>query len=630
MATPDVGPFFAPGSLLPSNPAPGYTWWFDPATSTMRVWNGSAYVSASVDAATGSTQPVQLGQISSLAAPISGSSFYAPPSGSPNYAPASGSPVYVASSALSGSTGAISVGYSQGGSGSVLRTVTSKLQETVSVKDFGAKGDGVTNDSAAVAAAHAYAQSVGYSLHFPHGTYILTSAFTLYINETSWIGDNATLDFTGLTGTGYALTLDSTSSYANQAQQVRYALQGIKLHGGTSTSRGTASGIFIGNSAGNAYVSCFSLDTFVVEGFATNISFGSNVWKLRMSNGIVRWGAMTVPSGLSNFGENMVCDNIFFADTDTFTPVPIIQSGEWHFNNCSLDNYEIDISNGVNVYFNGSHFEKPGLAGAVVNSYLRLTGGQNTTVRVSDSLVVGYYSSITKAPFYIDDTITSGGLYFNGTVFPYSANINLSNETRTDKLLFEDMFVCGKGRATFTDCRTTFISSASNYAGCSTSYNANLVDNGNMVSAVVPFTQQFGATQTAPTVTADVSSPTGYVCTIPMTTVSTTCGWRTNKISVVPGQAVSSLIVGLLGGLLSGDSAAFNMIFEDSAGNSIAPTPLLYQATTANVTSFQTLYPNSTVAPPGASVVYIQLQITTGSSTGTRNWYVGAVSITVL
>ena len=68
--------------------------------------------------------------------------------------------------------GAALVGFKQNGTGAVARTIEAKAREAVSVKDFGAVGDGVTDDSAAVRAAiDAVAAAGGGTVHFPAGRY---------------------------------------------------------------------------------------------------------------------------------------------------------------------------------------------------------------------------------------------------------------------------------------------------------------------------------------------------------------------------------------------------------------------------------------------------------------------------
>jgi hypothetical protein len=53
-----------------------------------------------------------------------------------------------------------------------------KLAQTVSVKDFGAVGNGTTDDTAAIQAAVTYVQTSGNALYFPSGTYRITSTIT--------------------------------------------------------------------------------------------------------------------------------------------------------------------------------------------------------------------------------------------------------------------------------------------------------------------------------------------------------------------------------------------------------------------------------------------------------------------
>jgi hypothetical protein len=68
----------------------------------------------------------------------------------------------------------------QSGTGTLSRTAAAKMQDWVSVKDYGAVGDGVTNDTTAITAAN---NSTYTAIYLPHGTYI-TTLTTLAITKT--------------------------------------------------------------------------------------------------------------------------------------------------------------------------------------------------------------------------------------------------------------------------------------------------------------------------------------------------------------------------------------------------------------------------------------------------------------
>lgn len=85
------------------------------------------------------------------------------------------------------------VAYDPPFTGSVTTNVEAKLAQTVSVKDFGAAGDGATDDTAAIQAAIEASSLV----FFPEGTYKVTEALTLGDNI-ELIGTSGTIiDYTG-------------------------------------------------------------------------------------------------------------------------------------------------------------------------------------------------------------------------------------------------------------------------------------------------------------------------------------------------------------------------------------------------------------------------------------------------
>lgn len=90
--------------------------------------------------------------------------------------------------ALAASSGSSLVGFTQSLSGAVARTVQSKLRDVISIKDFGAVGNGIADDTTALNAALA-AMTSGVSLYFPSGNYKVTSQIVFPSGQMSYFGD---------------------------------------------------------------------------------------------------------------------------------------------------------------------------------------------------------------------------------------------------------------------------------------------------------------------------------------------------------------------------------------------------------------------------------------------------------
>jgi hypothetical protein len=98
--------------------------------------------------------------------------------------------------------------YAAAGTGAVPRTVEAKLRDgPISVKDFGATGDGTTPDYAAIEDALAAAKATGRGLLFPDGTYAFGTTLELGTSNLHIIFEGeVTLKHTG---TGTAVSFDS-------------------------------------------------------------------------------------------------------------------------------------------------------------------------------------------------------------------------------------------------------------------------------------------------------------------------------------------------------------------------------------------------------------------------------------
>lgn len=97
----------------------------------------------------------------------------------------------------------ILVPFTQAGSGAVTRTAQAKMRDTVSVKDFGAVGDGTTDDLTAINLALA---SGAKAVYFPAGTYRVSGQVLMYANDVNmWSDARATIKPIDSLPTGFGI-----------------------------------------------------------------------------------------------------------------------------------------------------------------------------------------------------------------------------------------------------------------------------------------------------------------------------------------------------------------------------------------------------------------------------------------
>lgn len=160
----------------------------------------------------------------------------------------------IASSAITGQFDADRIDFTQAGTGAVLRTVESKLYDVISVKDFGAIGNGVNDDTAEIQAA-IDSISKG-TVFFPAGTYKITA--TLHMNTTNVLligaGNQASIIKGAVGFTGDEI-LHMVNPSGCAVQDLQLDANGI-VDSGIHISDGTAisiSRLLVKNCVGSAY-----------------------------------------------------------------------------------------------------------------------------------------------------------------------------------------------------------------------------------------------------------------------------------------------------------------------------------------------------------------------------------------
>ena len=170
--------------------------------------------------------------------------------------------------------------YWQGGTGAVNESIQFKFQQSVSVKDFGAKGDAATDDTASINAAFAASHNV----YFPDGTYMLTCDGPT--NAQNTYGGVAPLSNTVIAFSGAAILKCKANASGYYAALRLFNTTNIWIYGGTIDGNRSA----VTASAGTQW------------GMALTCNGCSNVW----INGTI----------LQNgWGDGMIIDKTFSTGT---------------------------------------------------------------------------------------------------------------------------------------------------------------------------------------------------------------------------------------------------------------------------------------------------------------------------
>jgi hypothetical protein len=243
----------------------------------------------------------------------------------------------------------------------VLRSAEDNAPGMLNVRDFGSKGDGITDDTTAIRQAAEAANQQRRTLFFPAGRYIVSNGgFDIDANRTGWWGDGAEIHLTHALPGGYLIRLFSTASYETARANNRAALYGLAITGGglgPAREYPDTTAIMYGDDKHDTN-SLFTTEHVSVDGFAYAIGFRGNVYMWQMEKCYIRGGRILVPAGLKNFGERMVVRDSVLADT-TYQ-VTEFKSGYWFFENVSFDNIPIRIAGDAVAWFTGCHFENAG------------------------------------------------------------------------------------------------------------------------------------------------------------------------------------------------------------------------------------------------------------------------------
>jgi hypothetical protein len=287
------------------------------------------------------------------------------------------------------------VNFQQSGAGSTVRSVDSKLREIVSVKDFGAVGDGVTDDTAAIQAA---INRGGKICLIENATHKVSSVLNLDISLASLIGSGSVID--GSSSSTGVLNVYSSATYGSQRLERNWThwVEGVSFKGTKTTGFQlvTVGHLTYDNNSEITFRNC----SFRSAGKL--VQFINNAWRVNFDH----CGFEAAEDNYLHFdsspnaAEVMRFSHCWFVDGNT--SYIFLREGQWFFDHCSFiggGTGGLQVLGSAHVVLRGCNIEcQP----AVANQ--RVIEGYNSSHIVVDGCIFGNNgASANQAPFLIQD-----------------------------------------------------------------------------------------------------------------------------------------------------------------------------------------------------------------------------------
>ena len=519
----------------------------------------------------------------------------------------------VAATDLAASGGSSMIGYMPAGIGAATTTVQEKLLEVVSVRDFGAIGNGAISDVLAFQKAHDYVNSlIGGGIveaYSPSVAWKLDSGLTWNTNKVGLRGSGL-IDASGMTGGSlFYFTQSEPNVNMRPALNFSHPVEGFTIRG-PGKSVATVRCFAIEDLAATQVIAGITIRDGGAYDFATIAYLGQGAFFTTFEN--FDFGSIDadgtgvcvfIPAAL-NSGERNRLIGCRFGIADLY--IEQSNGNASTFVQGSSFNYApgrmVYVGAGT-VSFSGGHIESSTDA-----DYWVYTIGSNSSFVLSDSDIIVSGEKTAYSPFYCDSSVTSGGMFLSGVKYASNSTLNLP-------------LVGGTGRV-IAD-RFSAYSAGTNPV---IAEGANLLAYGDFEST--NFSSEWALSGTTPPALSTTQAKIGAY-SLRFSGVNGQNNIATCIVPCKPGQKLSLLYWAYAEAFGSGGNFYAAVSYLDKGGNNLS-APVEIMNITSNTAGWVKIRPNIAVcAPKGAVSAKINVSFF-GVSTGTPFGYIDGVLINVI